>query len=327
MIKKARHAFGAKDRIDGALQSGAIDNFDTLFLDNGEMGWIDENNNVIISSPRTQTDITVNGVTGLGIEDGETIPLGKTLDEIVRLLVQRAVPAEYVKPTVSLKNNGGQNAGNVEAGTSVRLSLRADFTQNDAGDLTAFEIRKNGSTAISGATSPLLYSESSLLVEDEAISFAAFADYAAAPVKTNNLGDESVENWFDAGSVDTSAYIIQGRRNMFYGTGAGDIPEITSAFVRGLSGKKLAPANGTSVTINVAIGQQYVAFAYPATLRDVSTVMYVEANDSGMASSFTKHTADVADARGGSNGLMAYKVYTYKMAVPAAAPMTFKVTI
>ena len=46
-----------------------------------------------------------------------------------------------------------------------------------------------------------------------------------------------------------------------------------------------------------------------------------------MATSFTKTTIDVADARGGTNGLKSYKVYTYKMAVPAAAPMTFKVTI
>jgi hypothetical protein len=46
-----------------------------------------------------------------------------------------------------------------------------------------------------------------------------------------------------------------------------------------------------------------------------------------MASSFTKSTISVADARGGENGLMSYKVYTYAMAVPAAAAMTFKVTI
>ena len=53
----------------------------------------------------------------------------------------------------------------------------------------------------------------------------------------------------------------------------------------------------------------------------------VEANDSGMASSFTKTLVDVADARGDNDGLMSYKVYTYAMAVPAAAGMTFKVTI
>ena len=55
--------------------------------------------------------------------------------------------------------------------------------------------------------------------------------------------------------------------------------------------------------------------------------MYVETNDTGRAASFTKTTVNVADARGGENGLVEYKVYSYRMASPAAASMTFKVTI
>ena len=62
-------------------------------------------------------------------------------------------------------------------------------------------------------------------------------------------------------------------------------------------------------------------------LRDINSVTYVEANDSGMASNFTKTLVDVADARGGTNGTMSYKVFTYSMLVPASAKMTFKVTI
>jgi hypothetical protein len=76
-----------------------------------------------------------------------------------------------------------------------------------------------------------------------------------------------------------------------------------------------------------AYADKYIAFAYPATIRDVSKVTYVEANDGSMASSFTKETIDVADARGGENGKKSYKVYAYKMAVPATAGMTFDVII
>ena len=97
--------------------------------------------------------------------------------------------------------------------------------------------------------------------------------------------------------------------------------------VRKLANKKLNPTQGLVFNIPIAIGQQYVVFAYPATLRDVNQVMYVETNDTGMASSFTKTLIDVADARGGQNGLKSYKVYSYAMATPAAAGMTFKVTI
>ena len=103
------------------------------------------------------------------------------------------------------------------------------------------------------------------------------------------------------------------------------MPELNSAAIRALTGKKLNPTQGYSWNINIAIGQQYVIFAYPNTLRDVNQVMYVETNDTGMASSFTKTEIEVE----GANAFTAktYKVYSYRMAAPAAAPMTFKVTI
>ena len=325
--KIAKHAFGSKENIETAKTSGVIDAYDVLHLSNGEMAWIDKEGNTVMNTPRTQTDIVVNGVTGLGIGNGETISAGASIDEIVKMLVQKAVPASYTKPTVSLANNGGQASGNVEAGTTITPRLKATFTKNDAGDLTSLSIMKGGEAVVEGTSSPQVYDGEDIVIGDETITFSASASYAAAPVKSNNLGQESKENWFDAGSVASSNYSITGKRNMFYGTGVGELPTVDSAFVRGLVNTRLAPAQGNTVTINVAVGQQYIAFAYPATLRDVNQVEYVEANDKGMASSFAKNTIDVADARGGENGMMSYKVYTYKMAVPAAAGMTFKVTI
>ena len=276
---------------------------------------------------KTEEAITVNGVTGLGITDGATIPAGTSFSDFVKMVVQKAIPATYTKPTVSIANNGGQASGNVEAGSSITPKLKATFTKNDAGNLTKIAIKKGSTEVSTGTTSPLTYTGSALTIGDETITFSATATYGDAPIKQNNLGQNSTENWFAGSSVSSSNYSIVGKRNMFYGTGVGAVPTVNSVMVRGLANTKLAPANGTSITINVAVGQQYIVFAYPATLRDVNNVTYVEANDSGMASSFTKTTVNVADARGGSNGMMSYKVYTYAMAVPAAAGMTFKVTI
>ena len=326
-VKMTKHAFGAKENIETAKASGAINEYDVLHLTNGEIAWIDKDNNTVINTPRTQTDITVNGVTGLGIGNGETISAGASIDDIVRMLVQKAVPASYTKPTLSLSNNGGQASGNVEAGTSVTPKLKATFTKNDAGDLTAISIKKGSNVVVEGTSSPQTYDGEAFVVGDETVTFTASATYGDAPVKKNNLGQESTENWFAGDTMASSGYSITGKRNLFYGTGVGDVPTIDSEFVRGLTNTKLAPSKDYSWNINVAVGQQYIAFAYPATLRDVNNVTYVEANDSGMASSFTKTTVEVADARGDNNGLMSYKVYTYKMAVPAAAGMTFKVTI
>ena len=327
MASLSKHAFGSKANVETAKANGSIDEYDVLFLDNGEVGWIDKDNNTVINTPRTQSDIVVNGVTGLGIENGKTIAAGATIDDIVKMLVQKAIPATYTKPTLTLANNGGQASGNVEAGTSITPKLKATFTKNDAGDLTAISISKGSAAVAEGTESPLTYNGEAIVVGDETVTFSASATYGDAPVKKNNLGQESKENWFEGDTVASSNYSITGKRNLFYGTGVGTIPELTSDVVRGLTNKKLAPTQGYSFNVNVEVGQQYIIFAYPSDLRDVNNVTYVEANDGGMASSFTKTTMDVADARGGENGMKSYKVYTYAMAVPAAAPMTFKVTI
>lgn len=322
-----KHAFGSKENIDTAKAAGTINAYDVLHLSNGETGWIDKEGNTVIATPRTQESITVNGVTGLGIANGATIAAGTSLEEFVKMVVQKAIPATYTHPSLSLGNNGGQAAGNVEAGTTITPKLRATFNKNDAGNLESIVIKKGGTEIATGSTSPLDYTGESVVIGDETISYSASATYGDAPVKNNNLGQESKENWFAAGTVTSGTFSITGKRNLFYGTGVGDVPEVTSGMVRGLANKKLAPAAGTSFNISVAVGQQYIVIAYPATLRDLNNVTYVEANDSGMASNFTKTTVNVADARGGENGMMSYKVYTYAMAVPAAAGMTFKVTI
>lgn len=323
----SKHAFGSKENVDAAKANGTLGPNDVLFLDNREIGWISKDGETVMSTSRTQEAITVNGVTGLGIADGATISAGTSLDEFVRMVVQKAIPATYTKPSVSIANNGGQASGNVEAGTTISPKLKATFNKNDAGDLVSISIKKNGTDVATGTESLLDYNGEGIVIGDESITFSASATYGDAPVKNNNLGAESKENWFAGGTVNSSNYVVTGKRNLFYGTGVGSVPEVNSGMVRGLVNKKLAPAQGTSFNINVAVGQQYIVFAYPATLRDVNNVTYVEANDGGMASSFNKLVIDVADARGGSNGIMNYKVYTYEMAVPAAAAMTFKVTI
>lgn len=327
MPQISKHAFGSKANIETAKEAGTINERDVLFLDNREIGWIDGEGNTVMSTSRTQEGITVNGVTGLGIANGATIPAGTSLDDFVKMVVQKAIPATYNRPSLSITNNGGTAAGNVEAGTTITPKLRATFNKNDAGNLTAISIKKGSAEVANGSTSPLDYMGEAIVIGDETISFSASATYGDAPVKNNNLGQESKENWF-AGSTATSGnYSISGKRNLFYGTGVGAVPALTSDVVRGLTNKKLSPSAGTSFNINVAVGQQYIVIAYPATIRDLNNVTYVEANDSGMASNFVKSTLDVADARGGENGTMSYKVFTYAMAVPAAAGMTFKVTI
>ena len=240
-LKTTKHAFGSKENIEAAKSAGAIDAYDVLHLSNGEIAWIDKDNNTVINTPRTQVDIVVNGVTGLGIGNGETISAGATIDDIVKMLVQKPIPATYTKPTLALANNGGQASGNVEAGSSITPKLKATFTKNDAGNMTAISIKRGSESVASGTTSPLTYDGEAFVIGDETVTFTAYADYEDAPVKNNNLNQESKENWFEGDTATSTGYSITGKRNLFYGTGVGATPTVTSDMVRGLSGKKLAP--------------------------------------------------------------------------------------
>ena len=325
--KKSKVGFGRKEDIETALGQAKIDEYDLLCLDNGEFGWINAEKEAVINTPRTQSAIQVNGVTGLGIANGTTIEAGKSMDEIIKMLVQKSVPATYTKPTVAIANNGGQASGSVESGTSVTPKLRATFTKNDAGNLTKLEILKGGSSVGSGTTTPYDYTGEAIVIGDETITFTAKATYEEGAIKNDNLGQPSPNGHIEAGSITSSGYSIVGQRNLFYGTGVGSIPSLTSDVVRGLTNKKLNPTAGYSFTINVAAGQQYILICYPATLRDLSKVHYVEGNDPNLAANFSKTNVNVADARGGENGVVEYKCYSLGLSTPAQAAMTLNVTI
>lgn len=320
--------YGDKSKIEEVKTSGKVNEGDYVVTkDTHELGFITPEGETIFLKSKSSKEYTLKGTDLGALKNGQTIPKEIDMDGLLSLITQKSIPATYTKPTVVLSNNAGTSAGNVEAGTSVTPKLRATFNKNDAGNLTAISIKKASTSVKDGTTSPLDYTGEAIVIGDETVTFTASASYGDGAIKNDNLGQPSPNDQIKAGTVNSNGYSFVGKRNLFYGTGIGELPALNSATVRGLTNKQLNPTNGTVFNINIAVGQQYVIFAYPATLRDVNQVFYVETNDPGVATSFTKTLVDVADARGGENGKISYKVYSYRMSVPAAAKMTFKVTI
>ena len=329
MAMQTKIGYGNKADIETAITAATIDEGDVIFTkDTEELAFVKPDKSVMYPKNRTSKDFTLNGTDLGALKDGEKIPEGTSIDDLLNLLTQKAIAPSYTQPTVTLAKSGsGTAAGNYEAGTSITPILTATFNQNDAGTLTKLAVLKGNSEVGSDASSPYTYTGESIVLGDETISFKAQATYEDGEVKNNNLGQPDATGQIKAGTKDSSTLSFVGQRNLFWGTGVGELPTLDSATIRGLTNKKLNPTQGYSWNIPIAVGQQYVIFAYRASLRDVSEVMYVETNDTGMASSFTKTTVQVADARGEENGKIDYKVYSYRMAAPAAAAMTFKVTI
>ena len=329
--KIVRFFHGNEEKIDEKLTDGTINEGNFVVTTSDKLIYIDEDKSKHElgggDSETTQEHEVQLGAGGSigGLETGDKIPTGTTLDELIQMLTQVSVPATYTQPSVSCRVSAGTAAGNYEVGTEINTTIQGTFTQNDAGALASIEIFKGSDSVTSSPTSPVTSDAQVFTLGDETVSFHATATYAEGAIKNDNLGQPSPDGHIMAGSKNSSNVSFTGKRNLFYGTGVGAVPELTSDAIRGLTGKQLGPSNGAVFNINIAVGQQYVIFAYPATLRDVNQVMYVETNDTGMATSFAKTTVSVEGANGAAGA--DYKVYSYGMATPAAAPMTFKVTI
>ena len=323
-----RFFHGPEDGIDAKIEDSTINGSDIVITsDTDSIFFVDnQKQKHNLGSSKTKQEHTVNlggGSLG-GLTDGSEIPEGTTLDQFIAMLTAKAVPPVYTQPGVTCRVSSGNQASSYEVGTEINTTLQGTFTQNDAGALTTIEILKNGVSILSQATSPITTEAQTFTLGEETVSFTAKATYAAGAIKDDNLGQPSPDGQIKAGSKTSSAVSFTGKRNLFYGTGVGTAPTVTSELVRGLSNKQLGPSNGTSFNINVAAGQQYVVIAYPATLRKITKCFYVEQN-TDLAENFTEQTISVQGANGAAGA--DYRVLVYQMAVPAAASMTLQVQI
>lgn len=318
---------GSKEKIDAQMTIGAIDGGDVILTsDTDEIVFINPKNEKRIIKSKTQKDYVLNGTSLGALENGATISAGTSIDELLAMITRKKVPASYTKPTLSLTLAAGSAKGAHEVGTLIDANFTSTFTKNDAGNVISHNILKNNIVAFEGgAEATINGTVDSFTLGDETVTFKSEVAYEAGAIKDDNLGNPSPENAIVAGTKQSLGISFTGQRAYFYGTGVGELPEFNSNVIRNLSDSALNPSAGTEFTIPVEIGQQYVIFAYPSSLKDVSQVMYVETNDIGMAPNFTKTLVEVE----GANGYDAkeYKVYSYYMAIPAPASMTFKVTI
>ena len=314
--------YGAKDGIQAKLDDGTITPSDFVVTKEDELVFIDKAKaQHTLGSSKTKAPIKVTGTSLGGIADGTTLEAGTSLDDFLKKLLVKRIPATYTKPTLKLETTVATTPQ--EVGKKINPTIKAIFTKADAGDLTAIEINK-GAEKVEGTQSPL-ESAQEVTFADEAVTFSAKATYGQGDIKNDNLNEPSPNGRIEAGSISSSPLTFQGKRMTFAGTGIGEIPELNSEAIRALASKRLGLGKNSKFDVLVDVGQQHIIIAYPATIGDITQIRYEEANDNSMAANFKKQVIQVA----GHNNFtpVNYNVYTYKMDVPAAAKMTFKITL
>ena len=253
---------------------------------------------------------------------------GKSVAEaFTEIFSKRLQPGTPTQPSVSLTFN---QAKAYEVGTTVTPSWSAtlstgSYTYGPATGITAtaWEI---SDTAGNTATTASGSFDAITVADGTNYKITAKATHGAGAVANDNLGSpSSPEVKIAAGSKSKTSGAITSYRNTFYGTKTTK-DALDSAAIRSLTTKSdKALANGNSFTIAIPVGAVRVVFAYPATLRDVSSVKDVNGLNAEIKSAFAKSTIAVEGANGAN--AIDYKVYTTDFAEPVAKANSYTITI
>ena len=252
---------------------------------------------------------------------------GKSVAEaFTEIFSKRLQPTITAKPAVSLTFS---QAKAYEVGTVVTPTYSASlsagsYTYGPATGITA-QTWEVTNTAGGSATTATGTFDNVTVVDGISYTITAKATYNEGAVANDNLGSpSSPEIKIAAGSASKTSSAITGYRNTFYGTTTNKTA-LDSDTIRTLTKSGKALANGNKFTITIPVGAVRVVFAYPATLRDVTSVTDTNGLGAEVKSAFTMQKMVVKGA--GSDAGIEYKVYTTEFAGPVETANTYNVTI
>ena len=231
--------------------------------------------------------------------------------------------------------NGTFTDGTYEFG-STETKDETNATKKKKANASATWVVKLGDTQI-GTTEDGSYAQSLVMGDTQTkVTLNATATLVTTNVRTplNNVGAEvpglKITEFKSGGTTYTNSAInatVTGYRKMFVGcTGE----TLTSDVIRGLSLKSAqasttafevtAPTGATKLVIAAPTNSQ--GYKYTLSKAEMMTMSYEDYTDQFS----TDATVDVADARGGTNGLQTYNIYSYSFAA-LKADTKFRITL
>ena len=139
-------------------------------------------------------------------------------------------------------------------------------------------------------------------------TITANVEHSNGSVPVTNIGNLYDEGTILQGTKTVTSDSLNGYRKTFYGT-TDNKDNLTSTVIRSLAKSTSSAAkNGTKLTIDIPLNAMRVVIAYPATLRDITSILDVNGMNAEILSSFTKSILQVEGAEGYS--AIDYKIYT-----------------
>lgn len=256
---------------------------------------------------------------------GTIAATGKNVKDVLSSILAKEKNPTTTQPAVSI--TCGQ-IGAYEVGSSVTPEYSASLSAGSYSYGPATGITATAWSVTDGVVTKDTAEGSfdALTVGDTTnYTITATATHGEGAIPVTNLGNEYADGKILAGSKSKSTGKITGYRNSFYGTLEVKDGEVNSDLIRSLSKSGKALTAGSTFNITIPVGAIRVVFAYPATLRDVSSVQDVNGMSAEIKTAFAQNVVSVEGANGYS--AIDYKVYVMDMANANDAANTYKVTV
>lgn len=272
--------------------------------------------------------VTTSAIGNITLTNGQATiaAAGKNLKQVFDTIFVKEKNPSVTQPSVKVSLAG---AGAKEVGTKVTPAYTAEFSAGkyEFGPATGCSITSWSVTDTNNAE-PLNTATGSFaeitVADDTNYKVTATGNFSEGAIPKTNVGNEYASGKIVAGSESATSSAITGYRNSFYGT-LTEKGELTSDIIRSLGKSNKALTNGNTFDITIPVGAMRVVFAYPATLKDVSSVKDVNGLNAEISGAFRKSTLSVE----GLNNFQGidYKVYVTDFAEATATANTYKVTI
>lgn len=252
-----------------------------------------------------------------------TIPSkGKNLIEVFDAMFTKEQDPSKTEPSVNISLN---KAGSYEVGTTV-TDITCAVSFNDGtysygpeptgAKVNSWEIKDSNNKTYSYSASAI--SIPNVLVTD-GINYiiTAKASHSIGDIPKTNKGNNCTDTTkrIAAGTKSKTSAAITGYRYAF--AGGTNASALSSSIIRGMSAKKSSKddmnTEGKALEFSAAKGTTKVFFAYPTSWTGTP---YFEMFGLAWAENVNfvkKDDVQVADARGGSNGLSSYKLYVWEL--------------
>jgi hypothetical protein len=244
---------------------------------------------------------------------------GKTMSELLMdAYATEDTDFSVTNPSITLTAGSSQGYKAYEVGSTVTPTYSISFDAGkypygpDTGVVAnAYAVTFNGETLTSASGT----FASTVVTDGFSQRVSANATYNAATVSPNsNLGNPVDAKKIDAGTTETKyGSYMTGYRSFFYGYVTKELDELTSDDIRGLTnGGAYSAAKNVEIKANGATDVKYFIVAIPkdSTRGGVNKVESTAGMTVTVTDQWTKNgkTMEVADARGGENGLKEYYI-------------------